>query len=145
MMSTKALGIVQKYFPEVTRIIDAKSDLVVKVNSGDARGANPLEPNHCVLANAMCRKKQADGAVVSLKVAYVKRGSVAFRYVCSAPVTREVTAYGKSNRFTPGVYTFTPPPPSQRLGATRHEPPETTGPKRRVIRRRFKTSGIREL
>lgn len=143
MSTSTALRIVQKYHPNVTRVVDATRDTHVKVTQHDCDKSKSKAPNSCAMATAF--KKKHDGAIVSLAVAYLIDGNTAVRYRVPAAVSREIISFDRAKMFAPGFYKLTAPVSTEKLAVIRtknrsHE--QRTG---KPIRRVHKTAGIRSL
>jgi hypothetical protein len=74
-----ALSIVQRYYPQVKTITDAK------------------------------REKDYDGAVISVAISYLIRGDRAMRYRTPSSVAREIVSFDRHADFTPGRYALAVP------------------------------------
>jgi hypothetical protein len=133
-----ALAIVQKFYPQVTKIVDAKKPLSVEVQRRDVSNVNRRKHNKCVFAEVCKREDIADGVVIALKTAYIVHGETATRYKQNESVTREIVAFDRSGSFEPGKYTFRPPATTEKLGAYR----DTPGRKRK---NKFKRAGFRHV
>lgn len=142
-MSKSALSIVQKYAPNVTRVVDATRDAHIEVTRGDCKGAKKGSPNSCAMARAF--EREYDGAVVSLSVAYLIKGSKATRYRVPNSVSREIVSFDRAKEFSPGEYHLRAPVTTERLESM-HERNNAPKTKRYAAKRRnHKTAGIRAL
>jgi len=113
---SKAVANVQRYFPKVTKVIDADTPVSVQVTSADDKAGKRYEQDVCAMAVACKRTFKVDGVIVSRKVGYLVRGDVATRYNLPESVSREVVSFDRGAGFAPGQYQMTPPEPSRRLG-----------------------------
>lgn len=142
-----ALAIVQKRFPSVTSVTDAKKSLFLDVSKQDSASSNPKDHQNCALAKACKRTQQIDGVLVSLSTAYVIVGKVATRYHIPQYAQREIVAFDRRVGFTPGTYEFTAPPKTDRLGKrdAKRKVGGSHGPANGGLAKRFrhKTSGVR--
>jgi hypothetical protein len=111
-----ALTIVQKFFPHVTEVVDANHPLEVEVTQKDSDQSRKKNHAHCALAQACERKLHADGAIVSIRAAYVIKGNKAVRYRVPEATAREVISFDRNAGFQPGAYRLTAPNPSNKLG-----------------------------
>lgn len=141
-----ALGIVRKYYPQVTRILEAKKDLTILVTTKDSRSSTKKSPNACALATAC--EREYDGAIISLSVAYLIKGNKAMRYRVPGAIAREIVSFDRHQDFQPGQYKLNAPsesgklhPLGRKLRANRKGGGFYGGDKRRVHR----TAGIRSL
>lgn len=87
-----ALGIVRKYHPNVTRVVDAKRPITIEVSKSDCRKGDAKSPSHCAMAKAFTHTH--DGAIVSLSVAYIVDGDKATRYKVPVSVSRDELPMG---------------------------------------------------
>jgi hypothetical protein len=133
---------IQRYHPEVTKVVDAKKNITIKVTDEDCRGSTSKAPNECAMATAF--KRTYDGAIISVASAYLVKGKTAYRYKVPITVAREIVTFDRHHDFAPGEYRLTAPRGTQRLGQVIFPRPITshTG---RVKQRQHRTSGIRQL
>jgi hypothetical protein len=97
-----ALKIVQKYHPNVTKVVDARSPLHIAVTARDCKNSNSKEPSACAMARAC--EREFDGAIISTTVAYVIQGGTAKRYRVPQSVARELVSFDRNHEFAPGDY-----------------------------------------
>lgn len=135
-VKSNALGRVQKYFPQVEVVRDAKRDLDIEVTRLDSNMAKKKAHNSCAMAVACKRKENADGVLVSRRVAYVIKGTEATRYRVPEYVTREIVSFDRGAGFHPGSYTLPAPQKYERLGMVKSH---GTGKKSRGLRKQSKT------
>lgn len=142
-----ALGIVRKYYPQVTRVVEAKRDLQILVTPADSRRSTKKSPNTCALARAC--EREYEGAIISMSVAYLVKGDKAMRYMVPAAVSREIVSFDRHQDFAPGDYKLKAPATSQKLrplGNRRLRPDRKGGKFYGSIKRRVhRTVGIRSL
>jgi hypothetical protein len=140
-----ALGIVQKYHPEVTKVVDARKNLEIEVTESDCKYAQRKNAKDCAMARAT--KRQYDGAIISSSSAYVIKGDTATRYKVPESLAREIVTFDRHNAFEPGDYHLKAPSPRERLGQRLKTREIGTYKKngRETNSRRHVTSGIREL
>lgn len=105
----QALKIVQKHFPNVKSVVDAKRSLIAEVTPADLKLAKRKDHAKCAMAVACKRSKSLDGMLVSTSIAYAIKGNKATRYVVPNNVNREVTAFDRGAEFALGVYRLFPP------------------------------------
>lgn len=101
-VKSTALRYVQKYYPDVAKVVDAKRGTKITVRPKDCENGVSKAPNICAIAKAAMR--QYDGAIVSLSRAYLIKGDTATRYQVPGHVTRELVVFDRSHSFQPGVY-----------------------------------------
>lgn len=102
-MPSTAVSRVQKLFPNVTKVVDAKTSILVSVTKRDVSGARRKDPGSCALAKACIRDQKADGALINLSYSYIIRGNVATRYKTSVTVGREITSFDRHSDFATGT------------------------------------------
>jgi hypothetical protein len=144
-MST-VVKIVQRYFPDVTTVKDARENIVVEVTKRDNQSAVVRNHKACAMAVACKKKMEADGVIVSLSKAYVIKGSVAYRYEVSEHAVREIISFDRDAGFAPGEYQLNAPVGNNKIGAIRGGNGPKTGKeprKTKVVHR--KTQGIRTV
>lgn len=112
-MPVAALSIVQKYHPNVRRVVDAKRSIEVTVTAEDCRSAKKGEPSQCAMARAFSR--EFDGAVISKAVSYLVKGKTAYRYITPQSVVREIVSFDRHQDFAPGDYGLRSPSESNSL------------------------------
>lgn len=144
-MAKSALSMVQKYHPEVTRVVEAKKALHVSVTPEDCKGSKSKNPSSCAMARAC--EREYDGAIISLSIAYVINGKTATRYKVPQSVAREIVSFDRNHDFRPGDYKLNAPTKDQVLGLhVNREYPGRVVPKYAKTKKRIhKTSGIRSL
>jgi hypothetical protein len=140
-----ALGIVQKYHPEVTKVVDARKNLEIEVTEGDCKYAQRKNAKDCAMARAT--KRKFDGAVIASSTAYIINGDTATRYKVPASLAREIVTFDRHNAFEPGDYHLKAPSPRERLGSQMktRELGKYQKNGRETNQRRHVTAGIREL
>ena len=114
-MSKTAISIVQKYYPEVTKIVDAAQNIEVKVLpcKAGSRGT----PDDCAMAKAC--KRQFHGAIISKAIAYLVNGDTAYRYRVPSSVRTEIVSFDRDHDFRPGEYWLKAPLTTEKIGAVR--------------------------
>lgn len=138
-----ALGIVQKYHPNVTKVVDAKKRVTISVTEKDCRYARKSSPDKCAMAKAC--EREYDGAIISMSTAYLIKGEVATRYKTPPSVSREIVSFDRNHDFRPGEYTLNAIPKGNTLGVKKpyeDRKRASTGKGRAVSHR---TAGIRSL
>jgi hypothetical protein len=140
-----ALSSVQKLFPNVTHVVDAKNNRTIEVTKKDTTSATVRSHKACAMAVACKRKLRLDGVMMAVSTAYLISGNTATRYRVPPSVAREITAFDRNAEFEPGEYQLTAIGENERLGKRRGKLPEKGGPKSGNLIKRFrhKTGGIR--
>jgi hypothetical protein len=138
-----SLGVVQKRFPKVTKVIDSRKPLKVTVGRQDTSLGKKKKHEDCAMAVACKRKFKLDGVIISVSRAYLIKGNTAVRFEVPESVSREITSFDRGSDFVPGEYGLDPVAKRDRLGSvkgTRHSPRTSKG---RPIRRYHRTENIR--
>jgi hypothetical protein len=138
---TKALGIAQTFFPNVTEVKDASKDLIFKVTETDVRKARHKDHLECVLARA-CKRSFGVSTIMALKTCYIIQGNTAIRYKVPERAAREIVAFDRGASFSPGEYRFKAPSKREKLGVS-HRPSGKKPYKKSV--KRYRTSDIRSV
>jgi len=140
----EALKIVQKFFPNVTRVKDAKEPLMVEVLKRDTESAKVKNHSACAMAVACKRVLKADGVIVSVTTCYVVHGTSAMRYKLPESVSREVVSFDREAGFAAGSYTIHPSNPSHKLGHGHEGSKANTGKGKKQVWKHH-TLGIRTV
>lgn len=146
MPKSVALSYVRKFYPEVTRVLDAKRGTKVTVRPKDCENGVGKAANMCAIAKAAMR--HYDGAIISLSRAYLIKGTTAIRYKVPDHVTRELVVFDRAHNFEPGVYVLERPRVGNRLGEWRGSGPYKyrKGKKpRKGVKAKHYTQGVRAL
>jgi hypothetical protein len=141
---SRALSIVQKYFPNVQSVEEADKPIHVEVTKQDSNSAAVRNHEGCAMAVACKRKMKADGVIVSIGTAYIVKGNKAYRYRVPPSIQREIVSFDRNAGFAEGEYELATTLPSMKLGEER--PPK--GPEKRTgkpLKFRHETSGIRTV
>jgi hypothetical protein len=104
-----SLNIVQKFYPEVTSVTDAKRNIRVEVTKRDSNSATVKNHKGCAMAVACKRKFNATGVIISRASAYLVTGDKAVRYAVPASVSREVISFDRGAGFEEGEYQLSKP------------------------------------
>jgi hypothetical protein len=142
-MPKTALGIVRKYYPQVTRLVEAKKSASFIVTREDSKRSNRKSPNHCALATAC--ERQFDGAIISMTRAYLIKGKKAIRYVVPQAVAREIVSFDRHKDFAHGQYKLNAPTDCNKLQPRGNRPLRPIRSGYSGTKQRHKTSGIRSL
>jgi hypothetical protein len=111
-----ALGVVQKFAPNVTTVTDADDDLLINVTERDYKTSVKKEHSGCALAVATKRQEEAAKVIVSASTAYVIKGNHATRYRVPQSASREIVSFDRGAEFCTGDYKLKAIAPSGRLG-----------------------------
>jgi hypothetical protein len=115
-----SLTMVRKHFPNVTKVVDAKSPIRLNVTKADNVSGRKKDPQGCALAKACVRQLKADGAIINISTSYIIEGDVATRYETSETVAREITSFDRHQDFAEGKdYLLAAITPTRRFGARR--------------------------
>ncbi|HYE89522.1 MAG TPA: hypothetical protein VEA38_00825 [Terriglobales bacterium] len=152
MARNVALKIVQRYFPKVQRVVDAKRSVRINVEARDCKGAKPSDPRRCIMARACERTLAPDGALVSTATAYLVKGDTAVRYHVPPALQREIVLFDRTRKaepkFATGGYSLAKPYPTNRLGTTTRRrkkyPKASANPKHRKNQVPRHIAGARE-
>ena len=138
-----ALEIVQKFFPAVKTVEDANRKCLIEVTAHDNSSATVKNHKACAMAVACKRKFKLDGVIVSVKTAYLVKGTHARRFQLSERVSREVVSFDRNGGFAQGEYELNPPMPSSRIGKNSGK----RGPHKTAGKEHFRhiTQGIRSV
>ena len=118
MASTEGvLRIVNRHFPKVTKVIDAKENLKIEVTSQDEKTSKRRNLNECAMAVACKRAYKADGVILARSTAYLVKDTLAVRFKIPVSVAREITSFDRGAQFAPGIYHLSRPAPSFLLTA----------------------------
>lgn len=99
---TTLLKRIQKDFPTVTKVIDARKSIVVEVNSKDVKTSKKKDVNNCAMAQACKRQGLADGAIIGIGYSYLIRKNKAIRFKTSQGVAREIVSFDRHQDFATG-------------------------------------------
>lgn len=104
-LDKNALTRVRKYYPNVTRVVDADKPVKIVVQNRDVSKALPQKPDDCAMARAAKRCiAGVDGAIIHSTTAYLIRGNRATRYRVPQSVYREIVSFDRHKDFRPGDY-----------------------------------------
>ncbi len=101
-MST--LNTVQKFFPKVTSVVDATSNVVIEVTKSDASSKAVKNHNACAMTVACKRKFKLDGVIISRTLAYLIKGKQARRFLLPESVKKEIVSFDRGAGFEIGKY-----------------------------------------
>ena len=140
-----ALNVVQKFFPQVTKVIDSTSNAAIEVTEKDATSSKRSKHSECAMAVACKRKFKLDGVIISRSVAYLIKGKQARRFMLPPSVEREVTSFDRGGGFAPGKYELSKVPKMSKLGARVDRDLDKGRPRRDGEPKKFRhiTTGVR--
>lgn len=143
-----ALKRIQRRFPQVRKVRDAKRTILVNVTAKDSASARKKDPGGCALAKACVRQKLADAAIIGVGYSWLIKGRSAMRYKTSVGVAREITSFDRHQDFAAGSdYCLSKVPPAARMGVKKltgphvSTRPKTTSP----IMHKHETTNIRVI
>lgn len=116
----RALQIVQKFVPSVTKVIDATRSTMIEVTKAATKSKAVRNHQECALAVACKQKMKLDNVIISRSMAYLVKGKTATRYQLPETVSREVVAFDRGGAFAAGEYELKQPEAPNRLGSSRH-------------------------
>lgn len=103
-----ALRIVQQFYPNVTKVVDAPKKLNVTLTKRDVENAKRKDHTGCAVAEA-CHRELGVGAIVSTRTAYLVRGDTAVRYAVPQRMFREITSFDRGAGMELGEYDLNQP------------------------------------
>jgi hypothetical protein len=110
MADTKGvLRIVNRQFPNVTKVEDAKYPLEIEVLKADVTKSKRKDMNQCAMAQACKRVYHADGVIMARSTAYLVKGDLAVRFKVPNTVSREITSFDRGGEFSTGIYMLSVP------------------------------------
>ena len=138
-----ALQIVNKFYPQVTGVTDAKLPINIEVLKRDINSSAVRNHKECAFAQACKRTKQIDGAIIALKVAYLIKDGQAVRYSIPESLSREIVAFDRNGAFEAGDYRLESP--RRKLGDPRATGSDKRSKPGRKVTYRHTTSAIRSM
>jgi hypothetical protein len=141
----RAINIVQKYFPEVLKVMDAKANVKVEVTKHDDTVATRKAHKTCAMAVACKREMKLDGVIISVGTAYLVKGKKAIRFKMPERASREIVSFDRGSGFATGSYELRKPSKHEQIGAEHGEAPSSTGPHTSKRRTHLLTTGIRTV
>jgi len=142
------LRIVNRHFPNVTKVEDAKNPLLIEVTRKDVLHSKRKNMNECAMAIACKRVYHADGVIMARTTAYLVKGTLAVRFRVPLSVTREITSFDRGGDFDPGEYALSPPAKADTLARKEERGDNLIGGnvrKNKGIRKYHLTQGIRAV
>lgn len=137
----ESLKIVQKLFPQVRHILEARKSIRIQVTDRDTKSASVKNHKECALAVACKRMLPIDGVIISRSVAYAIVGDKATRYMLPQSASREIVSFDRGSGFYPGTYQLSRPAKAERRAARRSRknssPAIKTGVKGQTWQKRF--------
>ena len=140
------LKTVQKFFPNVTSIIDASRIAMVEVTERDSSSKAVKQHTACAMAVACKRKFNLDGVIISRSLAYLIKGKQARRFLLPESVKREIISFDRGSTFEPGLYELAVVSESLRMDAKKRPTNRDRG-KRGTKPKRFRhlTKNVRQV
>lgn len=109
------------------KAIDAEDKLILNIKPEDIAGSTPLDPFNCAAARSIKRTCKVKEAIVMRSATYINYGTKKapewVRSKTPTSISREITAFDRGAKFAPGIYTFSPYPPSVRFGVKSRKRP----------------------
>lgn len=139
-----SLSIVQKFYPDVTKVVNAKKDLPIQVTPKDVNLSAAKDHKACAMAEACKRHMKIDGAVISTRTAYLIKGNVATRFDVPEYAAREIVAFDRGAGFAAGRYALKKPAPRAQHGAGKRKQSWDRRPGKLKHRKAKRTEGIRQ-
>lgn len=99
-----ALNTVQKFFPQVKKVVDANEPADIEVTTKDATLKGVKNHESCAMAVACKRKFHLDGVIISRSTAYLIKGRQARRFKLPPATAKEVVSFDRGGGFAPGTY-----------------------------------------
>lgn len=104
-----AIQIVNRYFPDVLHVRDAKRRARIEVTNRDTASALRRTHKTCAMAVACKRKMDLDGVIISVHTAYLVKGTEAVRYQLPQRIAREIISFDRGAKFYAGDYSLNVP------------------------------------
>lgn len=99
-----SLSTVKKFFPNVRKVTDARTNAYVEVTPKDVSISKLKNHKQCAMAVACKRKFNLDGVIIAKSVAYLVKGNSARRFHVPESVSREVVSFDRGAGFSEGKY-----------------------------------------
>lgn len=116
----RALQIVRKFAPGVTKVVDAAANTTIEVTKANTESKAVKNHQECALAVACKQKMKLDDVIISRSMAYLIRGKTAVRYKLPENVSREIVAFDRGGKFAAGEYDLKKPQPTNLLESDYH-------------------------
>ena len=111
---------IQRMFPDVKIVSDAKESVQISVNHRDCKVAQRLNPTECALAKAAKRELHVDKVIIGLSTSYLIKDNEAIRFATPEAVQREIVSFDRHQDFAPGDYYLRPKAPTNKMGMNNH-------------------------
>jgi hypothetical protein len=141
-MRSRSLSIVQKHFPNVVRVKEAKANVVVEVGKKDVTESKRKDHEGCAMAVACKRKFKLDGVLIATSSAYLIKGETATRFRVPPSVAREVVSFDRGAGFEEGTYRLSKPCNPPDSGGTPNRANEGKGKAKGQL---HKTTNVRAI
>lgn len=124
-----ALSTVRKFFPGVTKVVDAIKPADIEVLLSDATTKGVKNHEHCAMAVACKRKFHLDGVIISRSTAYLVKGKQARRFKLPPATAKEIVSFDRGGGFAPGTYRLSAVGDWAKLGRQQgsNKPKQTNG------------------
>lgn len=142
---SNALSTVQKFFPQVKKVVDADKPADIEVTTADATAKGVKNHEACAMAVACKRKFHLDGVVISRSTAYLVRGNRARRFKLPPATAKEVVSFDRGGGFAPGTYRLSAVGDWAKLGRQQGSTNTRPAPSGRVKQFRHLTTNIRTV
>jgi hypothetical protein len=119
----RVLKMINSFFGQVAKVVDADKQMVVNVTTEDVAKSNIKNHKTCALAVCCQRSFKADGVIIGLTTAYIIKGNTAYRFKLPGSIGREITSFDRGAGYDAGEYLLVRPSPSARLGVPRESGP----------------------
>lgn len=141
---TRILDIVQKFFPEVTQVVDATRNQSIEVTARDLTTAAKKDHKTCAMAVACKRAMHLDGVIISRTTAYLIKDKKARRFLLPSSVEHEIVSFDRGAGFAAGHYQLNKVSAAKKLGSQNggHGPHTGSGKPKRF---RHMTTGVRTV
>lgn len=144
-MARGALGTVQKFFPQVRKVIDADTPADIEVTLQDATAKGVKNHESCAMAVACKRRFHLDGVIISRSTAYLVKGKQARRFKLPPGTAKEVVSFDRGGGFAPGTYRLSAVGDWAKLGRQQGSAKSTRGNGQNKDRFRHLTTDIRTV
>lgn len=138
-----AISIVQRFFPAVDEVKDAKKGVVIEVTKRDVNSSRVKDHKECAMAVACKRMMDLDGVIISRSTAYLVKDGKAIRYSVPMHVQKEIVAFDRGGIFEPGEYRLQRPHEAITLGVDREKPKSKQPVNKKRAEPRHVTANIR--
>src|SRR5579862_680771 len=114
------LGTLKKYYPWITKVVDAKRAVTIEVTKKDSATGKRRSHETCAMAVACEKMFKADGVVISRSNAYIIKKDKAIKFAIPQSVSREIVSFDRGAGFEPGIYQLSKPKKSYPKSSGEH-------------------------